>query len=426
MIEIVPFKGILYNQKKIPDVREVVTPPYDVISAEQQERYYQNHPYNSIRLILGKDRPEDNETSNKYTRAGDYFNTWLTSGILKQDETEAIYPLTQEFLYRDKKLTRKGFITLMKLEELGKGVFPHEKTLFKPKQDRLNLMLATKANFCQVFALYSDKDGILDECLKAEESPVIDIKDENMVTNRLFRLTQPTKLKKIKEILQSKDIFIADGHHRYETALNARKILGYDFIMIYLTKMEGEGLIILPTHRLIRNIPDFQLPEVLPLSAFEEFFEVKEVDSCKEMLKGMEEVREPNHIFGIYTAGKNYLLGLKESNIMDKLLGDRCSQGFKQLDVSILQTLVIEHILKINDIEAAISYTHDEKEAKLLVDEKKYRAALFLNSTKISQMQELSLQHELMPQKSTYFYPKLLTGLVMNKFRRMDVANGYG
>ncbi|MDI6734814.1 MAG: DUF1015 domain-containing protein [bacterium] len=410
MIEIVPFKGILYNQERFPDISPVVTPPYDVISAEQQEMYYQNHPYNSIRLILGKDQQGDNEANNKYTRAGDYFRTWLTEEILKQDECEAIYPLTQEFSYRAQKFIRKGFITLIKLEELGSGVFPHEKTLSRPKQDRLNLMLATKANFCQVFALYSDKEGILDECLNMESTPVIDIKDENMVSNQLFRLTQPTKLKKIKEVMRAKDIFIADGHHRYETALNARKILGYNFIMIYLTKMEGSGLTILPTHRLIRNMPHFQL------SAFEEFFEIKKVDSCEELFKKMEEVRQPNHSFGIYTAGKNYLLVLKERNIMDKLMGNKHSQGFKQLDVSILQTLVIEHILKINDIEAGISYTHDEKKAKLLVDENKYRAALFLNPTRISQMQELSLQHELMPQKSTYFYPKLLTGLVMNKF----------
>ncbi len=414
MIEIVPFKGILYNQEKFPDISAVVTPPYDVISAEQQEMYYQKHPYNSIRLILGKDQKGDNEANNKYTRAAEHFRTWLAEGILKQDEHEAIYPLTQEFSYRHKKLTRKGFITLIKLQELGKGVYPHEKTLSKPKQDRLNLMLATKANFCQVFALYSDKEGVLDECLNIESTPIIDIMDNDLVKHQLYRLTQPTTLKKIKEVMRAKDIFIADGHHRYETALNAQKILGYDFIMIYLTKMEGSGLTILPTHRLIRHLPDFQS------GAFEEFFEVKKVDSCEELFKKMEGVREPNHSFGIYTAGKNYLLVLKDSSIMDNLIGNRHSQGFKQLDVSILQAVVIEHILKINDIEAGISYTHDEKEAKLLVDEDKYKAALFLNPTRISQMQELSLQHELMPQKSTYFYPKLLSGLVMNKFTSVD------
>ncbi|MFH1563911.1 MAG: DUF1015 domain-containing protein [Nitrospirota bacterium] len=415
MAEIVPFKGILYNQERLAslrsaDVSSVVTPPYDVISAEQQEMYYQNNPYNSIRLIMEKNLPEDNETNNKYTRANSYFNTWLTEGILKQDETEAIYPLTQEFLHRDKKLTRKGFITLIRLKELGKGVFPHEKTLSKPKQDRLNLMLATKANFCQVFALYSDKEGILDECLSVESAPIVDIKDENMITNQLFRLTHPTKLKKIKEIMQSKDIFIADGHHRYETALNARKILGYDFIMIYLTKMECDGLTILPTHRLIHKAPN------LSLNTFKEFFEVKKVSSCDKLLLKMDELKTTHHAFGMYMEGANYLFVLKDNNIMDKLIGEKHSKEYKQLDVSILQTLVIEHILKINDIESSISYTHNEKEAKLLVDKNKYGAALFLNPTRISQMQELSLQHELMPQKSTYFYPKLLTGLVMNKF----------
>lgn len=408
MPEIVPFKGILYNQEKIPDLTSVVTPPYDVISKTQQERYYQNHPHNCIRLILGKDLPEDNEKDNKYTRAVDYFNTWLTEGILKQDDTEAIYPLIQEFSHRNQKITRSGFITLIRLEELGTGVFPHEKTLSKPKQDRLNLMLATKANLCQVFALYSDGEGILDECLKVDESPIIDIEDEAMITHQLFRLTDKAMLKKIKDVMQSKPIFIADGHHRYETALNARKMLGYDFIMIYLTKMENEGLTIFPTHRLIRNIPNVQL------NAFEEFFEVGAIHDLPLLLEKMEE--ESNHAFGMYAKGENYLLVLKDNNIMDKLIGDEKSNEYKQLDVSILETLVIKHILKITDIESSVSYTHDEKEAILSVDEKKCNLALFLNPTRIEQLRQMALHHELMPQKSTYFYPKLLSGLVMNKF----------
>lgn len=408
MAEIVPFKGILYNQEKIPDLSLVVTPPYDVISKTQQEKYYQNHPYNSIRLILGKDFHEDDEKNNKYTRAYNYFNTWLSSGILKQDEKEAVYPLIQQFSYRNKKITRIGFITLIRLKELGNGVFPHENTLSNPKQDRLNLILATKANFCQVFALYSDEEGRLDECLRVEGKPIIDIKDENNVTHQLFRLTDKTKLQKIKDIMQAKPIFIADGHHRYESALNAKNTLGYPFIMIYLTKMEDEGLTILPTHRLVRNVPN------LSINGFKEFFEITQVDTYDELLKKMEE--EVNHAFGVYKEGRFFLLVLKDDDIMDKLIGNAKSMAFKQLDVSILHTLVINHILKIEDVESSIRYSHDEKEAVSLVAEKKYTIALFLNPTKITQLKQMALQHELMPQKSTYFYPKLLSGLVMNKF----------
>jgi len=413
MVEIVPFKGILYNQEAIPDISFVVAPPYDVISKTQQEQYYQRHPYNCIRLILGKDLEGDNEKDNKYIRASDYLNLWLTERILIQDDTEAIYPLIQEFSYRDKKITRAGFITLIRLEELGSGVFPHEKTLSMPKQDRLNLMLATKANLCQVFALYSDKEGILDEYLKVEENPMINIKDENMVTHQLFRLTDKAILNKIKNLMQSKAIFIADGHHRYETALNARRILGYPFIMIYLTKMEDEGLIILPVHRLIMAHQTMNMEFIQNLT---QFFEIKMVDSCSELLEKMEDVKEPNHAFGMYMEGKSYLLVLKDNNIMDQLVGNEKSKEYKQLDVSILQTLIINHILKITDIESYVSYTHDEKEAILSVDEKKYNLAIFLNPPKIAQVWQLALQHELTPQKTTYFYPKLLSGLVMNKF----------
>lgn len=406
MAEIIPFKGILYNQEKIPDLSQVVAPPYDIISKEQQEKYYQTHPYNCIRLILGKDLPSDDEKENKYTRAAEYFNTWLKEGILKQDNRESFYLLVQRFSYHHKKITRTGFITLIRLEELGNGVFPHEKTLSNPKQDRLKLMLATQANFCQVFALYSDEERILDACLKVEEAPLIEIEDENNETHQLFRLTDKTKMEKIREVMKSKPIFIADGHHRYETALNAKNILGYPFIMIYLTKMEDEGLIILPTHRLIGNIS-------LKITAFEEFFEVEMTDN---LLQKMNEMKETHHIFGMYTQGKNYLLTLKDNNIMDKLVGAEKSNEFKQLDVSILETLVINHILKITEIESHLRYTHDEKEAIWSVNEGRSDVAFFLNPIRLSQLRQMALQHELMPQKSTYFYPKLLSGLVMNKF----------
>ncbi|MEW6621407.1 MAG: DUF1015 domain-containing protein [bacterium] len=408
MAQISPFKGILYNQEKIQDLSLVVTPPYDVISEIQQERYYQKHPYNCIRLILGKDLPEDNEKNNKYTRAADYFHQWLYAEILKQDLTETIYPLIQRFSFHNKNITRAGFITLMRLEEFGNSVFPHEKTLSKPKQDRLNLMLATKANFCQVFGLYSDEKGILDEYLKVKEEPIVEIMDENEVSHQLVRLKDKTKIEEIKAIMQSKPIFIADGHHRYETALNAQKILGYNFIMIYLTKMEDEGLTILPTHRLVK---------INTHPSFSPFFEVEKVNTCNELLEKMEMMKESHYVFGMYAEGKNYLLILKDNEIMDKLIGDEKPEEYKKLDVSILQTVVINHILKITDIEAHIGYTHNEKEAILLVDEGKYNLAFFLNPTRISQLKEMSLKHELMPQKSTYFYPKLLTGLVMNKFR---------
>lgn len=418
MVEIQPFKGILYNQEIISDISRVVAPPYDVISKEQQERYYQNHPYNCIRLILGKDFPEDNEEDNKYTRAANYFNTWLTQKILKQDDEEAIYPLVQEFSYNNKKITRTGFITLMRLEDLGTNVFPHEKTLPKFKQDRLNLMLATKANLCQVFALYSDEKGTLDEYLNVEKaSPIIEVKDDAMISHRLFRLIDKTKIQKIKEVMQSKIIFIADGHHRYETALTARNILGYDFIMIYLTKMENEGLIIFPTHRLISNQAlNYELDTQFIIQNFTTYFEVEMVDNCGELLEEMKGIKEPNHAFGMYTQGKSYLLVLKDNNIMDKLIGDEKSKEYKQLDVVILQTLIINHILKIPDMQSHISYTHDENEAIVAVNEKKCSLALFLNPTKINQLRQIALQCEIMPQKSTYFYPKLLSGLVMNKF----------
>lgn len=406
MAEIIPFKGILYNQEKISDLSQVVAPPYDIISKEQQEKYYHFHPYNCIRLILGKDNSSDNEKNNKYTRAAEYFNTWLKEGVLKQDKTAALYPLIQHFSYHHKKITRRGFITLIRLEELGNGVFPHEKTSSKTKEDRLKLMLATKANFCQVFALYSDEEGVLDACLKVEGHPLIEIEDENKETHQLFRLTSKTKLEKIKEVMKSKPIFIADGHHRYETALNARNMINYPFIMIYLTKMEDEGLIILPTHRLICNI-------AVDIRIFEQYFEIKIVNNLWEKMK---EVQEPAHIFGMYTQGKNYLLVLKDNHIMDKLIGDEKSNEFKQLDVSILETLIINHILKITDIESHLRYTSDEKEALSSVNEGKSDVAFLLNPTRISQLRQMALQHEMMPQKSTYFYPKLLTGLVMNKF----------
>ncbi|KKL79029.1 hypothetical protein LCGC14_2018950 [marine sediment metagenome] len=276
MITVLPFKGIRYNTEKIKDISKVITPPYDIISEEERDRYYDLHPNNIIRLILGKDFPDDNQSVNKYTRAAGYFDTWREENILIQDTEPAIYVYAQEFTLFNKKYVRKGFISLVKLENFETGqIYPHEQTLAKPKEDRLKLMQSCNANFSQVFAFFEDENSKISNILhKVYEgdsgtsiTPEVDFTDGFGVKNLLWVIKDNKIIEDISSLMKNRALFIADGHHRYETALfyrdmirsnegspNSNGNIPSDYVMMMCVSMEDPGLQILPTHRLARNI----------------------------------------------------------------------------------------------------------------------------------------------------------------------------
>jgi len=438
-----PFRGLRYNPEKVGDLSLVVTPPYDVISPEAQERYYQRHPYNVIRLILGKEFPNDGPGNNRYTRAAWDFQSWQEEGILIRDERPSIYIYEQAFALRDgQKRRRKGIIALVKLEGFAKGtVFPHEWTLSKPKWDRLELMRACYANFSPIFSFYSSGGKLIHQVLKdkMEGEPAIDLMDEDRIEHRLWLLQDLTLIQAVVKELADKQVFIADGHHRYETALAFRDELwvkdpadpdrkgqkAYNFVMMALVDMEDEGLAILPTHRMVRRLP--ALDKRALLTRVSPYFEVdvrplrpgQEIEDLEVVLAEVRDRGQRGHVFGMYGGGQDfYLLTLRDERVLERLIQAPRSFAYKRLDVTILHSLIIEGLLGLGAEEAEreekLHYTRDEVEAYLQVREGKYQLAFFLNPTKLEEVHQVASARERMPQKSTFFYPKLLTGLVIN------------
>ncbi|MFB3918455.1 hypothetical protein BU251_02950 [Candidatus Velamenicoccus archaeovorus] len=420
MAKIEPFAGVHYNLEVVEDISKVVCPPYDIIDAGGQEQFYQRHAYNIIRLILGKDFSADNDRENKYTRAGGYLEEWLRRGVLTQDNERGIYFYEQVFTHEGEKKTRLGVIALMRLDDEGQGrsVYPHEHTHTAPKEDRLKLLKSVEANLSPIFTVFSDPKAALEGIFKKQvfpQKPLFDIVDDEDIGHRLWRVTDETLIGQFKEFLGDKQLFIADGHHRHEVARMFRELKrkespaglkdSYNYIMTYLTPLEDEGLCILPTHRLIRNA-------VFAVEDLSSCFDVKEVPGAKELSAAMKERQEDVGVFGLYKDHHFYLLKLSEKRACNKMIQEG-PKDYKNLDVVILHKVVFDHLCKIALED--IAYEIDLGRAVAEVDSGAYSAVFVLNPTKMEQIRSIALGGHVMPQKSTYFYPKLLSGLVINK-----------
>jgi uncharacterized protein (DUF1015 family) len=433
-----PFRGIYYNRKKIKNLSKVMAPPYDVISPEFQDELYEMDDFNIIRLILGKDFPGDGEYNNKYVRASAFMNGWLRHKILLRDDKPALFAYEQKFTARGKKFTRTGFISILRLEDLGKGrVFPHEETYPKAKLDRLQLFRATNANFESIFSLYSDEKNKVLKALKSSMRgrPLIEAKDKDGVLHRLWRIDRKPAITRVLQEMKDKSVFIADGHHRYEASIRLKDELklkntkftedeAYNHIMMYFTPLEERGLLVFPIHRVLRDLTFFD-----PIR-FEQdlshYFDVvaykankKTADKTrKKLIKDLEKAGQSKHAFGVYLGNYRYLLlTLRDENIMDELIAEDRPKAWKRLDVTILHYTVFDRLLNIaKETEDKVIYTKSEDEGAALVDEKGCNLAFFLNPTKIEEIISISSKLEKLPHKSTYFWPKLLSGLVMHKF----------
>ena len=444
MAKIIPFKGILYNKEKIRDMKDVVAPPYDVISPSEQEELYKRHDNNVVRLILGKESNSDTPDNNRYTKARDSFDSWQRDSILIKDAFPSIYVYSQEYHLGEtegfEKKRRLGFIALSKLENFGEGkIHPHENTLAKPKEDRLKLMQHCNANFSSIFGLFSDPSKRIDSVLKdyMRHSPLYDLVDDAGMRHTLWAIRDNKVIQIITGVMSDKQVFIADGHHRYETAINYRNEMReklpnftgeelYNYVMMYFTNTNSEGLSILPIHRLVSNLSNFDKKKIIKKAG--EFFNIEKLslnESDEKTVKqklfsDMKERGKKEHIFGMYLGNDEYLLlTLKDEDVLDRLITNSRHPSWKKLDVTILHTLLIEKVLGVSEKNLAeqknITYTISEDEAIKDVKAGKYQIALFLNPTKIEEVKDVATAGEKMPQKSTFFYPKLITGLVMNK-----------
>lgn len=433
MVNIRPFPGCRYNKEKV-DIKDVVSPPYDVINPKFQDELYARSDYNIVRIILGKEQEGDND-ENKYTRAADFFRSWLEGGYMKQDDKPSIYVYSQEFDVAGDKKERTGFVANVELEEFGKNILPHEFTLKGPKVGRRLLLEKAKANFGQIFSLYLDQEKKIDSILeKAKESPPeYDMKDEDGIRHRMWIVDDEEIIKAVKERMKNRKIFIADGHHRYETSLEYSKDHPENdntkYIMMTLVNMKNEGLVILPTHRLVKGLESFdrkqlidRLKEKFDIETLE-FNDKNEREKRKEMFTKMCE-NEGKHAFGIYAGGdRYYFFTLKDENSMEERVEDR-SKPWKRLDVSILHILVLEDLFGIDTTKPEkqhhVEYIKDTKDAvsECLDKVKKGESQIsfFMNSTKIEEVEEVAEMGDRMPQKSTFFYPKVYTGFVVYRF----------
>ena len=426
MAEIKPFRALRYTAAA-GDISLLTCPPYDIIGEEARRRYLEGSPYNVVRLELPKG--ED-----PYAEAGRTLRAWLADGILRRDTDPGFYIYEEEFTAGGEKKKVKGFICLVRLEEFSKGIIlPHEETLSKAKEDRFNLMKATGCNFSQIYSLYMDPERATAEKLDALSSgaPRYEFSD-GAVTHRMWLVNDREVLAAISADFADRKLYIADGHHRYETALHYRDWRreqgtatgGEDYVMMMLVDMASDGLVVFPTHRMVRGLPDFDAERLL--RACEGTFEVTRFPSLDGMEKALANqyarganVASGANAFAFYAGGDGWAqLVLRDADAVAKALPGK-SEAYRSLDVAVLHSLILEKLLGIDKENMAkqtnLIYTRSTEEALRSVRSGESQCAFLLNPTRVTQIRDVAAAGEKMPQKSTYFYPKLITGLVLNK-----------
>lgn len=419
-IEIKPLNALVYNQNKV-EIKDVIAPPYDVISEKYRDELYKRSPYNITRLILSN-------AEDPYKDASETFRKWLDEKVLIKTDKPVIFYLLQKYKLNGKEITRKGFIARNKIEDFSTGnILPHEFTMSGPKEDRLKLTKACKANFSQIFMVYSDPAKQIENAVDISATPFIDITDDNGVRNIVWKIEDQKTISLIENVLKDKTLLIADGHHRYETALNYRNFLGQNageanYVMSYFTNMDDD-LLIYPTHRIITKWIE---PYVL-LETVKKYFDVKDytftgankTEVKKEFLNAIEQASKDKISMGLYMKNVNkfYLLTLREdvNSILDEY---NVPDELKTLDLTVLHKVILTKELKFTEEEQmsqdGIKYIKVENEAFDMIDLGKAEASFIMAYPKIEDIKRISSAGYRMPQKSTYFYPKLLSGIVIN------------
>ena len=441
MAEVIPFRGILYNTRKIDNLADVVAPPFDVISEQEQIQFHERHPQNIIRLTLGKITENDTSTDNRYTRAAECLNRWFSDDIILLDKDPAFYLTSMEFSFEGNRVTRYGLIGLIRLEPFEKGIIlPHERTFSKVKSERLELMKTCHSNFSPIFSLFSDEENRIGNKLMNvvhNKSADIVFTDKTEQKHRLWRITDNSVHQFISDALQDKKIFIADGHHRYETALNYRNWLSTqasnfngnhpaNYVMMYLCSMEDSGLIILPAHRMLNEVPVEKRESLIQKA--KKYFEIITIpynDNSKENLSQFISILKSNaskHCIGVCMKDcqELYLFTLKPG-VMDNMFGDELPEVIRNIDVTVLTRLIFMELLGFDqarlDNEKLIAYSSIAEDAVNAVFAGRHDIAFILNPTKIQQVRDIANAGLIMPRKATYFFPKVITGQVMNSLR---------
>ena len=408
---VIPFRGLRYNATQVESIENVIAPPYDVIKSDERVALEARHPANIIRLILSQPQDNDTDDENQYTRAAVRMKQWISDGTLVRDTTPRYYIYDQSFNAPDgKNYTRRALIALVKLEPFeNRVVLPHEKTHAGPKADRLNLMRECHANLSPIFLLYADPAGDIERIMESftdKNQPQIDCPETFGSTHRLWCLDDIERNREIQALFSTKPLLIADGHHRYETALAFQDEMeqqtsnGYGSMMVNLVRMESPGLAVLAIHRLLSNLNADRI--AYAIAKLPEAFEVHEIDTQAALMAQLDTMRGKSPAVGMYTADDTYRLLIPHSTLPN------------QLDVTLVQETLIKNLFQIETLAEHISYTAYTDDAVAHVKEGTDNVALLMNPTPVEQVLDVAMAGSTMPQKSTYFYPKMATGLVLN------------
>jgi uncharacterized protein (DUF1015 family) len=432
MAEIRPINGIRYNLKLVKDLSEVICPPYDIISPQQQGELYARSPYNFVRVEYGQETASDSPTDNRYTRAEHFLEEWMENGILSADQAAAIYVHDHYFIHRGKEIKRHGIVVRVRLEEWHKMIVrPHEGTLSGPKSDRIALIRALKANTSPILSMFADKGGMVKKVLARATSnkPLARVRKLEGERHDLWAVTKPGDLNVITSALKDEPLYIADGHHRYESALvyqreqaalnpDAGPGAAFNFVMMELVDFEDPGLLILPPHRLLRGLNISRLAELK--SALSAFFEMealpyKGADTWSKLDKWQNGDWKRLVLFGL--DGDNLLLlTLKDYETAAKFMPNFHTDIYKKLDVSMVDHIILEEMLGIkHEGDAGIAFNYDREDAVKKVQAGEFQLAFIIKPVRPETIKAISDASDRMPRKSTYFYPKLPSGLVVNR-----------
>ncbi len=432
MAEVQPFRGWRYDIAQVGNLSDVMAPPYDVIDPEQQLDLYQSHPCNVVRLILNRKEPGDKNADERYGRAANFLKHWQREGILIRERNDALYVYHQEFHWDDTLHVRKGFLGRLRLEEFGTGtVFAHEQTMAGPKSDRLALTKSCKMNLSAIFGLYpnleSSAQTVLEEAIIGQTA--LEATDQLGVVHRMWPVTNHVVNNQVRNVLKEQPIFIADGHHRYETAVDYRNWLrsqgklanasaAANFVMMMFVEMNDPGLAILPTHRLVSGLPELTSDKLNRiLSPHFQIDPVGEGEDGARKAWEMIQLDGRQHVFGFGTAkDSRWLLArLIDAGPMETIAADQ-SDEWRSLGVSLLHKLVLEHLIggQVPDAEPVCQYVHLMDEVVSAQLERSCQLACLVAPAGIEDVQQVASNLEKMPPKSTFFYPKLLSGLVFH------------
>ncbi|MGE4169730.1 MAG: DUF1015 domain-containing protein [Candidatus Margulisiibacteriota bacterium] len=429
MLNITPFKALRYNPEST-DLASVLAPPYDVISATEQAELYAQNPHNVVRLILGLQHLEDTPTNNRYTRSKADLEAWKKDGVLVQEETPGFYLYEHTYTLGGQTHSLKGMVARMTLAPLDAGVIlPHENTLSGPITDRLELTKACQCNFSQIFTLFSDEHNVFLK-LTGEvfaSSPLYDVQTQSG-RYRIWKVGEASVISQLQQFFKDRVLFIADGHHRYTTALayqqyvkdNGLTDVDADSTMIFMSNLFDPGLQLYPTHRICFDLPDFNEGHFLDLA--HPYFNIESHPDLPSLEAAVAESGQHLKTIGVVFSANRYLLKLKPAADVSAFFPQEASQTLRHLDVSILHKIILQGLLKISEEDiknyTRLRYIKDAQDVYKAVKQGDAQVGFILNPTKIEEMRDISINKEKMPQKSTYFYPKLITGLVINSLRK--------